>query len=212
MRRLSVLSLMLATLGLTVVACEAKETPTVTGRASVIDGDTIEIHDQRIRLHGIDAPESDQRCQRDGKAVRCGQQAALALDEMIAQKTVTCTQRDIDQYGRIVAVCRAGMTDLNAWMVEQGHAMAYREYSTAYVGEEQSARENERGIWATDFIPPWDWRQGERLGQQASNVPDRDCGDFNTWEEAQAFYEKAGPGDPHRLDGDGDRVACEGLR
>ena len=41
---------------------------------------------------------------------------------------------------------------------------------------------------------------------------DRDCSDFRTWREAQAFYEAAGPGDPHHLDGDGDGIACERLR
>ncbi len=51
----------------------------VTGTASVIDGDTIEVHGQRIRLHGIDAPESRQRCRLDGKPWQCGKDAANAL-------------------------------------------------------------------------------------------------------------------------------------
>ena len=48
----------------------------VTGTASVIDGDTIEVHGQRIRLHGIDAPESRQLCRLDGKSWQCGEVAA----------------------------------------------------------------------------------------------------------------------------------------
>ncbi len=51
----------------------------VTGIASVIDGDTLEIHGQRIRLHGIDAPESRQLCFIDGKPWQCGKDAANAL-------------------------------------------------------------------------------------------------------------------------------------
>src|SRR4029450_10000064 len=89
----------------------------LTGRASVIDGDTIEIHGQRIRLFGIDAPESRQTCEAAGQTWRCGQQAALALAEFIDQRTVTCGKRDTDRYGRIVAVCRAGIEDIGAFMV-----------------------------------------------------------------------------------------------
>src|SRR6185295_14474596 len=79
----------------------------LTGQASVIDGDTIEIHDQRIRLFGIDAPESRQTCEAAGQTYRCGQQAVLALADRIGQRIVVCEGRDVDRYGRIVAVCRA---------------------------------------------------------------------------------------------------------
>jgi endonuclease YncB( thermonuclease family) len=89
----------------------------LSGQASVIDGDTIEIHGQRIRFFGIDAPESHQTCEADQQAYRCGQQAALALADEIGQQTVSCERHDVDRYGRIVAVCHAGGEDLNAWMV-----------------------------------------------------------------------------------------------
>tara|TARA_R110000824_G_scaffold182979_4_gene363979 strand:- start:152 stop:649 length:498 start_codon:yes stop_codon:yes gene_type:complete len=135
----------------------------LVGRASVIDGDTIEIHGQRIRLHGIDAPESRQLCRKDGQEYRCGQQASLALADKIGVRPVTCEPRDIDRYQRIVAVCRDGEEDLNAWMVLQGHAVAYRRYSKDYIATEEQAQAERRGIWSGEFTMPWLWRRGERL-------------------------------------------------
>ena len=112
-----------------------------------------------------------------------------------------------------MAVCAVGDIDLGAWLVRRGYALAYRKYSMDYVDDENAARKSQAGIWAGEFIPPWEWRRGKRLsGAGRSPTADRDCRDFSTWEEAQAFYEAAGPGDPHRLDGDKDGIACEGLR
>ncbi|MFN4281561.1 MAG: thermonuclease family protein [Alphaproteobacteria bacterium] len=129
------------------------------GTASVIDGDTLDLHGQRIRLHGIDAPESKQSCTRSGEAWRCGQAAALALAERIARQPIACEQRDIDRYKRIVAICRMGEEDLNAWLVRSGWAMAYRQFAKDYVADEDSARAARVGIWAGEVQPPWEWRR-----------------------------------------------------
>lgn len=134
----------------------------LVGTASVIDGDTMDIHGQRIRLHGIDAPESAQTCQRNGRNWRCGREAALALSDRIGRRPVSCVQKDIDHYGRIVAACTVGGESLNAWMVREGWAAAYRQYSRDYVAEEQAARNSGRGIWAGPFSMPWEWRRTAR--------------------------------------------------
>lgn len=131
----------------------------VEGTGSVIDGDTLEIRGKRIRLHGIDAPESSQICQdTSGQDWRCGQQAALALSGRIARRIISCDIRDTDTYGRSVAVCSVGVENLNAWMVANGWALAYRRYSQDYVGAEASARIARVGIWGGRFQPPWSWR------------------------------------------------------
>lgn len=135
---------------------------TLSGRPSVIDGDTLELHGTRIRLHGIDAPESRQTCLRAGKAERCGQQAALALADRIGRRAVTCEGHSKDRYGRLLAVCKAGNEDLNAWLVGAGWAVAYRKYSLDYVGQEEAARKAGRGLWGMQFEMPWDWRKGHR--------------------------------------------------
>jgi endonuclease YncB( thermonuclease family) len=154
------LAVALATV-LTAIGAMAGET--IVGTASVIDGDTIEIHGQRIRLHGIDTPESSQLCERDGKPYRCGQVAALALSDRIGRRPVSCEQRDMDRYGRIVAVCSQSGEDLNGWLVRQGYGVAYRKYSLDYVPQEEAAHSERLGMWSGRFVMPWLWRRGERL-------------------------------------------------
>lgn len=134
------------------------------GQASVIDGDTIEIQGQRIRLNAIDAPESRQACQDSaGRDYRCGQRAAFALADQIGRATVICRQTDTDRYGRIVATCFARGEDLNRWMVQQGWAIEYKQYSDGrYADAEAEAREAKRGMWIGQFVRPWEWRHGKR--------------------------------------------------
>ncbi|WP_281019928.1 thermonuclease family protein [Minwuia sp. IMCC3060] len=192
----------------------------IVGRASVTDGDTVVIRSERIRLHGIDAPESAQTCEAGGKVWRCGQQASLALADKIGRLPVRCETFQRDRYGRAIAICRQGQTDLNRWMVRNGWALAYRRYSTDYVAAENEAKNAGLGIWQGRFVPPWNWRRGKRLAVTSPARPDtmlpsgadRNCGDFQTWQEAQEFFKAAGLGDPHRLDRDRDGVACEGLQ
>jgi endonuclease YncB( thermonuclease family) len=135
----------------------------IEGRATITDGDTLKIGGQRIRLHGIDAPESHQSCQDvSGRDYSCGRDATRGLTSKTSGKHVSCQQRDIDRYGRIVAVCFAGDVNLNHWMVAQGWAVAYTRYSWAYLPAEVEARVAERGIWAGDFTTPEEWRRSNR--------------------------------------------------
>lgn len=138
---------------------DAKSAPSIQRTASVIDGDTIEIRGERIRLDAIDAPESAQLClDSAGERYRCGQKSALALADMIGRSMVSCVPKGRDRYKRVIAVCFKGDTNLNAWMITQGWAVAYRKYGIDYIPEEDEARLAQRGIWAGSFEMPWDWR------------------------------------------------------
>ena len=133
----------------------------IAGRAAIIDGDSFEIGSAGVRLFGIDAPEGRQSCTRGGREWACGTEAERKLRSLIGGRTITCTRRDVDSYGRIVAVCRSGAADLSAEMARSGFATAYRRYSSDYVDEENEARAARRGIWAGDFTSPEDYRRDE---------------------------------------------------
>lgn len=136
----------------------------IQGQASIIDADTIEIHGERIRLEGIDAPESGQRCYSAANTLyRCGAAAANALDAWIGDATVTCRIDGTDRYKRLLGTCEAKGVNIQTWLVENGHALAYREYSTAYVAAEHSAAARKVGIWEGRFVNPADWRKGLRM-------------------------------------------------
>ena len=128
----------------------------------VIDADTVDVDGVRWRLLGIDAPEARQSCRAWGRTWDCGAAATDALRSRAAG--MNCEGSGTDQYGRSIGVCSSGGEDLNAWLVANGWALAYRQYADDYADEEGVARSNGRGIHAGEFVAPWDWRRGERLG------------------------------------------------
>ena len=159
-------------LAVALLTCAPALAEPIVGRASVVDGDTLDIRGTGFRLQGVDTPESAQLCKdARGKDYRCGQKASLALADKIGTRNVACDPIETDKYGRTVAVCRLGSLDLNGWLVEQGLGLAYRTYATAYVAQEDTARAEKRGLWAGTFTPPWDWRKGERIGPGGQLAP-----------------------------------------
>jgi endonuclease YncB( thermonuclease family) len=135
-----------------------RETADITGRAQVIDGDSLVVAGVEIRLYGIDAPEYRQPCFRRGRPWRCGIDATRTLRAMIAGRPVACRSREEDRYGRTVATCSVDGRDLGAAMVAGGHAIAYG----AYQREERAARNAGHGIWSARFETPAAWRAKHR--------------------------------------------------
>ena len=131
----------------------------ILGVAQVIDGDTIDVAGQRIRLYGIDAPELAQNCIHATGEWDCGRRAALWLQQLISTNELSCISKGNDRYGRIVATCTMGELDIAAEMVSNGWALAYRSITKTYVITEGKAKRNRLGLWDSKFANPWDFRQ-----------------------------------------------------
>jgi endonuclease YncB( thermonuclease family) len=134
----------------------------VAGPATVIDGDTIVVAGERIRLQGIDAPELHQTCTAYGQERPCGQTAAERLRGRLRGQQVDCIGYARDRYERLLAVCYFGGEDLNERIVREGWALDFRRYSADYLRAEAEAKRAGAGIWCGDFTPPWEWRAARR--------------------------------------------------
>lgn len=194
----------------------------IQGRASVIDGDTLEIQGTRIRLWGVDAVESSQTClDAGGKVWPCGRRAAFALADFLGARTVRCERKDTDRYGRMVAVCRVGSVEVNRWLVAEGWALAYVEYGgQVYLASQSQARAAKRGIWQGSFQEPWEYRKNPANPPSAgtprpsspptpapSSAYYRNCAEARAAGAAPLY--RGQPGYRSGLDRDGDGVACE---
>jgi endonuclease YncB( thermonuclease family) len=141
------------------LACSLAQAADLSGVPRIVDGDTLAIGATKVRLEGIDAPETDQVClNANGDHWACGIEARDQLAEHIGGREIRCSSNDIDAYRRTLATCYFGDEDLNGWMVQRGWALAYVKYSSAYRQAEEEARTNQRGLWQGAFIAPWDWR------------------------------------------------------
>jgi endonuclease YncB( thermonuclease family) len=155
-----------AAVGLLTLLPPPKDAGPIIGQASVVDGDTIEIHGQRIRFAGIDAPESTQLCRdADSALYRCGQNAANDLAAFIDRRPVQCIEVDRDRYGRAVAVCTVAGVDLADWLVRSGLALDWPRYSHGdYAVAQNEAEHSGKGMWAGSFVKPWDYRSCTKAG------------------------------------------------
>ena len=154
MKKLIFFIIVLLILNTKVIASEIYGFPYIT------DGDTIKILNNKIRLHGIDAPEKKQKCAKNKKEYNCGTVATEALIKKINKNLVKClTQKNRDKYNRFIGVCFVKQEDLNKWMVRNGYAIAYRRYSKDYILDEEFAKINKRELWSGTFLKPEKWRK-----------------------------------------------------
>jgi endonuclease YncB( thermonuclease family) len=138
----------------------AADSSLLSGQAKVIDGDTLEIAGERVRLEGIDAPEAGQTCGGGWfGSWSCGSQATAQLRWLVGARRVECEAAGRDKYGRVLGWCSVGEQDINAEMVRTGFAWAFVKYSTRYQAIEAKARQAKIGIWKGSAQPPWLYRE-----------------------------------------------------
>jgi endonuclease YncB( thermonuclease family) len=146
----------------------------LTGRATVIDGDTININGTHVRLEGIDAPEVNQVCARRFIGTwSCGTAATKALARHIEGRRVDCEAQGHDKYDRTLGICFVEGRDINAEMVRTGLAWAFVKYSKTYVEAEAEARTLKVGIWQAETEPAWVFR--EKRWQSAETASPNGC-------------------------------------
>lgn len=142
----------------------------VVGKARATDGDSLRMGDKRIRLFGIDAPESAQSCKIEGEPWACGRASRKALERLTRGQVLTCLVRDMDRE-RLVSVCQANGVDVGRQMVRRGWAVAYTRYSMDYLPEEIAARRDRLALWRSQFERPAAWRASQRKAWETANPP-----------------------------------------
>ena len=138
------------------------------GQIKVVDADTIILKSEKIRLYGIDAPETNQYCYVNKEAWPCGNQATKYLKNLlkdVSPSSLNCKISAKDRYGRSIGVCYIEDNNINRNLVENGWALAYREYSKDYIHNEKLASRKKIGIWQGEFVEPWHWRRGVRINE-----------------------------------------------
>jgi endonuclease YncB( thermonuclease family) len=142
-----------------VIAFCIVSSPSSAGSVRVVDGDTLEVSGTTYRLHGIDAPEAGQSCDRRGGGKwACGKAAIAAMEDLVSSGDVVCKGDASDGYGRLIAVCTVNGVDMNRAMVEHGLAWAFVKYSRDYEDVETAARGERIGVWQAETETPWDYR------------------------------------------------------
>lgn len=167
-------ALFLICVAMTVVWLNGEEWEPLGIGFTVVDGDSLKRGDLRIRLAGIDAPETEQTCLKSGRAIACGVLAKQHLAKLLANQDIVCSNEGTDKHRRQLSICKvegatavgsealvvAGLqASINAQMVHDGWAVAYGDY----IALEILAAIAKRGLWTLEFDEPEQWRRENGL-------------------------------------------------
>lgn len=181
----------------------------ISGPVHVIDADTLDVGDVRVRLHAIDAPETDQSCETEqGVPFACGAWVTAQVRDRYEGRLARCTRVDMDRHGRVVAKCTVDGADLGADLVSAGWAFAYRRYGMDYDLEEKAAYVADRGLHGVRVQSPAQFRQTRAKGRIPPDPACRIKGNISDHGHifhlpGQEFYERTGIDQPR-----GERWFC----
>jgi endonuclease YncB( thermonuclease family) len=130
----------------------------VKGRTYAIAADSLRVRGTVVRLAGIEAHESEQRCGRGANRWRCSGVAETVLSRLVNSRTVSCSLNGSDGAGRALGRCTVGQTDVAAELVRQGYVFAEGGLLARYAGEEREARAAKAGLWAGEVERPAEYR------------------------------------------------------
>jgi endonuclease YncB( thermonuclease family) len=140
--------------------------PVITGTGQVVNGYTLTIADQRVRLAGIDAPDLRQYCyDGQGKAYQCGRRAADALAKLVGQSKLICSVADARA---ALGICRSSKGDVGLGLIRLGYAVTVQNRALSvnqmrdYAEAERAAKAEKVGLWSGRFKLPARWRLADK--------------------------------------------------
>lgn len=140
---------------------------TFTGRAFIVDGDTLIINRTKIRLVGVDAPEISQKCKVNKHVENCGEIVKLRLTQATNSKDIICYSYGRDLYGRVLGECYVEDININKWLLREGLAVYYYNKDfKSYKALETLAKQEQIGLWAYEFQTPKEYRKQQKLNRK----------------------------------------------
>jgi len=154
-----------------IYGCDLNSRPYKSYNVRVVDGDTLVLDNKlRIRLQGMDAPETKQQCidiiNGDKEYFECGKVATMRLAQIIGQNKVECTNEGRDKYKRQLSYCYVNVENINRRMVREGYAISYRQYDSTFALDELVAKIKKDGLWNSEFENPSDWRKKQKQNRR----------------------------------------------
>lgn len=147
----------------------------ISNNIRIVDGDTIVLDGIKIRLKGIDAPESKQECisysgAKKRTKIPCGEMATTELKAIIGKNKINCSNEGKDMYSRQLSYCYVGDLNINEEMVRRGYAVAAIKYDKSFKLDEKIAKSTKEGLWAGEFEDPEKWRRKKSANEKNNQI------------------------------------------
>ena len=161
--RLGLWRLALLAAALAIAPAPAGAEATLSGPGRALEGDRLEVAGTVVRLWGIDGPELEQSCVREGAFWPCGRKAHDHLAAFVDGQTVVCRVMPESVPQQTVAKCAVQGLDVAAELATRGFALVPPDGTQYYIPNRNEGRTRGAGLWSGVYVNPWEWRQGKRV-------------------------------------------------